>query len=111
MKDPYAIELFEQLVREHHLAHNKFTECQLAEVIRQMLLAGDFERHVNVLHQQQIVYIPYARLQAMEFERDATVERLRKLEATMEAFLRETGWMERIEIAEARSEAAESSSD
>lgn len=82
MKDLYTLELFEQLVREHRLAHNKFTERQLAEAIRQMILAGDFERHVNA-HQQKIVYIPYARQLALEMERDTLRKRIEELERHM----------------------------
>jgi hypothetical protein len=102
----FTSELFEKLVRKNRLEHEKFTEKQLAEVIRQALLAGDFERHVNVLHQQQIVYLPYARELALEFERDELRKQVADLERRMENIARETGVLQQLENAEARADAS-----
>lgn len=103
----FSEKYMEQFVKEYRLQHEKFTQKQLAEVISQMLLAGDFTKYVNVLHEQQIVYLPFARQQALEFERDDLVKRLHKLEAAAEVFAREAGYLERIEDAEARADAAD----
>lgn len=47
------------LIREHQLAHEKFTEQQLAKCIAQALLAGDFIKHVREDGAQGICYVPY----------------------------------------------------
>lgn len=107
MKDQFTTDLYEKLVSDYRLAHEKFTERQLADCIRQMLLSGDFERHIDALNQQAIVYIPYARQQGLEFERDALLKRLQKLEAAADVFAREAGYLERIEDAERRADSAD----
>ena len=53
--------LVEKLVREHQIAHDKFTEQQMADLILQMLASGDIIRHVRASDgAQAVVYIPYA---------------------------------------------------
>lgn len=95
-------EVMHLFVKEYQLQHNKFTERQLADVIRQILLSGDLERHINVLHQQAIVYIPYARQHVLECERDDLRKQVQDLEKRMENIARETGYLEQLEAAERR---------
>lgn len=49
------------LMLQHHLASEAFEEEQLAEAIREALLAGDFVKQVVVgglEHRQRIIYLP-----------------------------------------------------
>jgi uncharacterized protein YcgI (DUF1989 family) len=49
-----------RLVKKYVLATEKLTEEQLADVIRQAIEAGDFQRLVNPSGEQAVSYIPFA---------------------------------------------------
>ena len=54
--------LFGDFVRKHALAVESLTEQQLAEVIRQAIAAGDFQRNIineGGTHKQAVIYHPY----------------------------------------------------
>lgn len=76
MNLPDLQQLTDKLVREHGLAHERLTEKQIADAIRQALLAGDFTMHVVAeTGAQTVTYIPY---QGVEELRDE-VRRLKSL--------------------------------
>lgn len=52
----------ELFVRKHALTVESLTEQQLADVIRQAIAAGDFQRNVmneGGTHKQAVIYLPY----------------------------------------------------
>ena len=68
-----------ELIREHALAHEQFTEKQLADLIRQVLASGDIIRHVvRSSGAQAVVYIPYE-------GREKLLSRIQHLEDLLEA--------------------------
>ena len=48
----------DDLVSQHNLATEQLTAKQIAEALRQAILAGDFQRHVRA-RGQRVVYLPY----------------------------------------------------
>jgi len=51
-----------EFVHKHTLAVESLTDLQLAEAIRQALVAGDFQRNVLIedsTHKQSVLYLPY----------------------------------------------------
>lgn len=72
------------LVRKHALAIENLTEQQLVTVLRQLIASGDIQRHVSsqssiTKHDQQVMYVPYAREQQLETEIARLKEALQNL--------------------------------
>lgn len=79
-----------ELVKKHSLAIEEFTQEQFAEVIRQMVLAGDFIRFVHNTNnnnfdiRQAIQYIPFYDKQRLQNKVDDLEEKVKKLTETLE---------------------------
>ena len=64
------------LIREHSIGIEALTEKQMAEALKQAVLAGDFERNVRVTDGgQAVVYLPGLGMDRMRAE----IVRLREL--------------------------------
>lgn len=58
-----------KIITNYKIAHEKFDERQLAEALRQALLAGDFTKYIREGDfAQQIVYLPYQEVDRLRSE-------------------------------------------
>lgn len=66
----------EELARKHNLACEEFTQKQLADVLRQVLLSGDIQKLVSISNGgQTIIYIPFNKVESLK----SKIERLNEL--------------------------------
>lgn len=89
-----------ELVRRHNIAVENLTQKQVVEAIKQAIEAGDFQKHVNVLHEQQVVYVPFAREQELHNKVEVLQAEVKELQRKIEAVGRATGHLDELEAAE-----------
>lgn len=64
------------VVREHALAIESLTEQQVAEALRQAILAGDFQRNLQIegsTSRQSVLYIPYREVTQLRAKYDELI--------------------------------------
>jgi phytoene/squalene synthetase len=76
-----------EFVREHQIAHDQFTERQMAELIRQMLASGDIIRNVRTDGAQNVIYVPYADMERMRSRMRLVEEHAENLALELESAL------------------------
>lgn len=95
-----------ELIRQHNIAVDNLTQKQVVDAFKQAILAGDFQKHVSVLNQQQVVYLPFAREQELFHKVQALQEEVKELRSKIEAVGRATGHLDELEAAERRASEA-----
>ena len=69
---------FQEFVKKYNLAVEQLHEQQLAKLIQQMIASGDIIRYVRAGdNAQQIVYIPFARVESLETENQSLRDALK----------------------------------
>lgn len=73
-----------EMIKKYQIACNQLTEKQLAEAIKQAILAGDFTQCILVQnHSQAVVYHPYQGVEELRSENLRLKEKLSALTAIL----------------------------
>jgi hypothetical protein len=73
-------QILESFLKAHSIAVETLTEKQLASALRQAIECGDFTRNVRVTdNAQAVIYIPFAREQALKANKAELLEALQDL--------------------------------